>query len=209
MANFDIKNLKALKKELKKQEKAEKEALRKQNQEDVLQKQENFLFAEAMQNVKPLHDNKTHHETIKPTAKLRNHSLDADELTIHDPLSDELEVDEVSSEDTLSFCRSGIQKNVFKKLRSGQYRISDELDLHGSSIKQAKLLLVYYLQEAVQFEGCCIRIIHGKGNRSGKKPVLKTYVNHWLREHDRVLAFHTTKIKDGGSGALYLLLKRQ
>jgi len=76
-------------------------------------------------------------------------------------------------------------------------------------VKQAKEILVYYLQEAVQFEGCCIRIIHGKGHRSSsQKAVLKTYVNHWLQEHERVLAFHSAKVRDGGAGAVYLLLKR-
>ena len=130
-------------------------------------------------------------------------------MIINDPLSDELEVTEVDGGEVLSFCRDGIQKNVFKKLRSGGYRISDELDLHGSSIKQAKEILVYYLQEAAQFEGCCIRIIHGKGLSSGKqKSVLKTYINHWLSEHERVLAFHSAKIRDGGTGAVYVLLRR-
>ena len=74
---------------------------------------------------------------------------------------------------------------------------------------RSKEILVYYLQEAVQFEGCCIRIIHGKGLSSGKqKSVLKTYINHWLSEHERVLAFHSAKAKDGGTGAVYVLLKR-
>ena len=131
-------------------------------------------------------------------------------FVIYDTLSDELEIEDVDSEEILSFCRSGIQRNVFKKLRSGQYRISDELDLHGTTLKQAKQILLYYLQEAVQFESCCIRIIHGKGHRSGNnKPVLKTHVNHWLTEHERVLAFHSSKAQDGGTGAVYVLLKRE
>ena len=52
-----------------------------------------------------------------------------------------LEINEVDPAEILSFCRDGIQKNVFKKLRSGGYRISDELDLHGATIKQAKQIL--------------------------------------------------------------------
>lgn len=211
MANFDIKNLKALKKELKKQRKADQKAAKERKQEEIVEQQEQMLFADAMQGVTPHQDNKVHHEGNKPPAKLRQSFMEPDEeLKFHDPLSDELEVEEVDSDEILSFCRDGIQKNVFKKLRSGQYRISDELDLHGTTIKQAKQLLVYYLQAAVQFEGCCIRIIHGKGHRSNNnKPILKKQVNHWLRAHERVLAFHSAKIKDGGSGALYVLLKRQ
>ncbi len=213
MSNFDKKTLKELKKQLSAKQLAEKEAKKEATQKHLKQQaqdqyDQNF-FAEAMQGVKPLAKDKAYHEAERPTAKIRQPEEDFEELFIHDPLSDELEVEDVEMEGVLSFCREGIQNSVFKKLRSGKYRISDELDLHGASIKQAKMILVYYLQEAVQFEGCCIRIVHGKGNRSGdKKPVLKTQVNHWLSEHERVLAFHSCKPKDGGTGAVYVLLKR-
>lgn len=209
MANFDQKSLKALKKQLIDKTKADKALKQESEKEQRQQNQDENFFRNAMEGVNPLAFSHVVHETEKPKAKIIQHSNFEDEFEINDPLSDELEVDEVDGGEILSFCRDGIQKNVFKKLRSGGYRISDELDLHGSSVKQAKEILVYYLQEAVQFEGCCIRIIHGKGLSSGKqKSVLKTYINHWLSEHDRVLAFHSAKVKDGGTGAVYLLLKR-
>ena len=209
MANFDQKSLKALKKQLIEKTKAEK-AIKQETVKKTRQQQEDGnIFKSAMSGVNPMTFSNAVHEVAKPKAKRIQEDDFDDELIINDPLSDELEVNEVDGGEVLSFCRDGIQKSVFKKLRSGGYRISDELDLHGSSIKQAKEILVYYLQEAVQFEGCCIRIIHGKGLSSGKqKSVLKTYINHWLSEHDRVLAFHSTKAKDGGTGAVYLLLKR-
>ena len=54
-----------------------------------------------------------------------------------------------------------------------------------------------------------MRIIHGKGNRSDDRgPVLKVKVNNWLRQHDRVQAFHSARPVDGGTGAVYVLLKR-
>lgn len=211
MANFDHKNLKALKKQLIEQKKQEKEKKQQAAKIERQREDDENIFREAMSGVKPIESGNAIHEsdTPKPKARLIQHEHLEDEFIINDPLSDELEVTEIDGGEILSFCRDGIQKNVFKKLRSGGYRISDELDLHGSTVKQAKEILVYYLQEAVQFEGCCIRIIHGKGLSSGKqKSVLKTYINHWLSEHERVLAFHSAKIKDGGTGALYLLLKR-
>ena len=210
MANFDKKNLKALKKQLGEKQQAKKVAEQQARIQKVNDNRDQDYFREAMQGVKPLSDDKAYHEAEKPGAKLLKHHQLEDEITIHDPLSDELEVEDVDSEEILSFCRPGIQKNVFKKLRSGNYRISDELDLHGTTLKQAKKILLYYLQEAVQFESCCVRIIHGKGHRSGNnKPVLKTHINHWLSEHERVLAFHSTKPKDGGTGAVYVLLRRE
>lgn len=200
-------NLKQLKKELQKKQKAEKEAQQKEKNKQINDKLEIDIFQEAMSGVNPLSHDRAYHESEKTNTRPFQ-QLAKEEFSFNDPLSDELEVEEKNTEEILSFCRTGIQRNVFKKLRSGAYKISDELDLHGSTLKQAKQLLVYYLQEAVQFESCCIRIIHGKGHRSGSnKPVLKTHVNHWLSEHDRVLAFHSTKPKDGGTGAVYVLLK--
>lgn len=207
MAGIDPKQLKQLKKELKKQRQAQKKETQERIQQEIQESQDLNLFLNAMEGVSPLQHDKAHHEPAKP--KAIKQTVPEEPLVIHDPLSDELDIEEVNSTDILSYCQTGIQKSVFRKLKSGTYRISDELDLHGTSLKQAKKILVYYLQEAVQFEGCCIRIIHGKGNRSGNnKPVLKTHINHWLTEHDRVLAFHSAKPKDGGTGALYVLLKR-
>ncbi|MEH6455716.1 MAG: Smr/MutS family protein [Cocleimonas sp.] len=209
MANFDQKSLKALKKQLTEQTKAEKAVNQASVKKEKLQLEDENFFLNAMDGVNPLEFSNAVHEPVKAKSKPIQYDDFEDEFMVHDPLSDELEVTEVDGGEVLSFCRDGIQKNVFKKLRSGGYRISDELDLHGASVKQAKEILVYYLQEAAQFEGCCIRIIHGKGLSSGKqKSVLKTYINHWLTEHDRVLAFHSAKVKDGGTGAVYLLLKR-
>jgi len=200
-------DLKQLKKELLKKQREEKHLEQKAKQQQAQEKLEIDCFKKAMSGVTPLAHDKASLHFIKPKSKAAP-AYNTEELSFHDPLSDELEVKEVDSNEVLSFCRAGIQKSVFKKLRSGSYRISDELDLHGLTLKQAKKILVYYLQEAVQFEGCCVRIIHGKGQRSNnKKPILKTHVNHWLSEHERVLAFHSTKIKDGGTGAVYVLLK--
>jgi DNA-nicking Smr family endonuclease len=55
----------------------------------------------------------------------------------------------------------------------------------------------------------CIRVIHGKGLRSGPAgPVLKEEVDHWLRKLDNVAAFASARPVDGGTGALYVLLRR-
>ena len=55
-----------------------------------------------------------------------------------------------------------------------------------------------------------MRVIHGKGKRSGPRgPVLKHAVNVWLRHFDQVLAFASARGMDGGTGAIYVLLARQ
>ncbi|MDH5660200.1 MAG: Smr/MutS family endonuclease, partial [Gammaproteobacteria bacterium] len=53
-----------------------------------------------------------------------------------------------------------------------------------------------------------VRIIHGKGYRSEQKiPVLKTHVAYWLPQHRDVMAFSSAQARDGGTGALYVILK--
>ena len=166
-----------------------------------------LLFQDAVKDITPLQYDKTTHAprtSSKPT-----HQSKKDEYLVVDTLSDEVEVEKVQPTDILSYCQLGIQKRVFKKLRRGQYIIVDELDLHGLNLRQAKSLLLHFLEVALQVESSCVRIIHGKGHRSGdKEPVLKRQTNHWLQQHPRVLAFHSAQAKDGGTGAAYVLLRR-
>ena len=64
-----------------------------------------------------------------------------------------------------------------------------------------------FLADCVWHRHACVRVITGKGNRSGHRgPVIKPRVARWLRKHDRVDAFSTARPNDGGSGALYVLL---
>ncbi len=166
------------------------------------------LFRDAVQDITPLEHDKIHHQPKKAVRQKKQSNSHLQESII-DFLSDEAEVQSINPLDSLSYRIEGIQKRVFKKLRRGQYIIIDKLDLHGLNIKQAKKLLLHFLESALQVEGSCVSIIHGKGHRSGnKEPVIKRQTNHWLKQHPRVLAFHSAQPKDGGTGAVYVLLRR-
>jgi DNA-nicking Smr family endonuclease len=171
--------------------------------EDELQ-----LFRDAVKDITPLRHDKVIHQTSKPrhqTSAIETQETDQ----IIDILSDEAEMESIQPLDRLSYSHSGIQKRVLKKLRRGQYITIDTLDLHGLTLKQAKKYLLHFLATAFQVESSCVSIIHGKGHRSGnKEPVLKQHTNHWLKQHPRVLAFHSAQPKDGGTGAVYVLLRR-
>ena len=55
----------------------------------------------------------------------------------------------------------------------------------------------------------CARIIHGKGQGSKDgKPVIKNTINQWLRQRDEILAFCAARPADGGTGAMYVLIKK-
>jgi DNA-nicking Smr family endonuclease len=110
--------------------------------------------------------------------------------------------------DELSFKRDGIPDTVLKKLRRGEYVVDAELDLHGMNAADARNAMKDFLMNALSSHMRCIRIVHGKGRRSGPRgPVLKNLVNRWLRQIDAVVAFGSARPNDGGSGAVYVLLR--
>ena len=95
-----------------------------------------------------------------------------------------------------------------RRLRRGLIPIEDELDLHGQSQAAARERLADFLEQSCGAGRRCVRIIHGKGHRSGGRgPVLKAAVDSWLRRHTDVLAFTSAKAIDGGTGAVYVLLR--
>ncbi|MGB6355269.1 MAG: Smr/MutS family protein [Steroidobacteraceae bacterium] len=114
----------------------------------------------------------------------------------------------VTVEGALSFQRAGVRTQVMRRLRRGLYPIDDELDLHGLTQSAARNHLADFIARSRDSGLRCIRIIHGKGYRSGAGgPVLKTAVNLWLRRHSDVMAFVSARAIDGGAGAVYVLLR--
>jgi DNA-nicking Smr family endonuclease len=109
----------------------------------------------------------------------------------------------------LSFRRPHVPIKVLKDLRRGKYSIQNELDLHGLTANQARSMLREFMTDVLLEGHRCVRIVHGKGLRSGPGgPVLKVKLNKWLPQWDQVLAFTTAPARDGGTGAVYVLLAR-
>jgi DNA-nicking Smr family endonuclease len=111
----------------------------------------------------------------------------------------------------LAFKRPGIQHGVYKKLRQGRYEIDARLDLHRLSVKQARIDVHSFIQDAMQYGLRTVLILHGKGQRKAeqeKTAVLKGYVNHWLQDSEEVQAFHSAQAVHGGTGAVYVLLRK-
>ena len=110
----------------------------------------------------------------------------------------------------MSYRRASLPERAFRRLRRGQFRIEDEADLHGLTATQARMQLRVFIVESAARGLGCVRVIHGKGLRSGPRgPVLKTNVQRWLAQWDEVLAFVSARARDGGSGAVYVLLRRR
>ncbi len=106
-----------------------------------------------------------------------------------------------------------------RKLKRGQIKIENRLDLHGMSQSLAYASLKKFIQDAYAQNCKCILVITGKGApKHGNIPlaeqtygVLKTQVPRWLNEAEfkqYILKFEWAKPKDGGEGALYVLMRR-
>lgn len=118
-------------------------------------------------------------------------------------------VDETEQGESVLFVRSGLQNKVIKRLKRGDYPCHWELDLHGRKIHEAETLLEQFLSSAIQQKQSCVLIIHGKGNHSeNQKGVIKPFTINWLKQCAEIKAFCSATPKDGGTGAVYVLLKR-
>ncbi|MGB5260014.1 MAG: Smr/MutS family protein [Gammaproteobacteria bacterium] len=127
-----------------------------------------------------------------------------------DTFSDLYDAGRVASEDTLFFSRPGLQHRLLRRFRRGQLAIDDELDMHGMTASEARSAILDFITASREHGGRCVRIIHGKGYGSAHDaPVLKNRLNSWLRQHHEVLAFTSATPRDGGAGALYVLLRAQ
>ncbi|MBI2993640.1 MAG: Smr/MutS family protein [Gammaproteobacteria bacterium] len=122
----------------------------------------------------------------------------------------EIDSSALESGEELLYCSPGLQDRQFRKLRRGQFSIEAELDLHGLTAEEAREAVARFLTQARESGKRCVRIIHGKGrgSRDGR-PVLKTGLQHWLRQRGEVLAYCSARSVDGGTGAVYVLMKRR
>ncbi len=114
----------------------------------------------------------------------------------------------ITADTQIHFARSGLQHKLLNQLRQGKLKINATLDLHQLTIDQATTATDIFLQQCSSNNKRVILIIHGKGNLSQHNiPVLKNFINSYLRSHPLVLAFYSAKNKHGGTGAVYALVK--
>lgn len=178
--------------------------------EGQISEEDQQFFRNEVADVRPLKSDKRvdapkKQHTAKPRRSFTHFSEDEPnmESVFSDPDLRDIEV-----EDVLFYARSGIQQKVQRKLRRGELDVEDELDLHGYTVAESKSAIIDFIEECKRRHIRYIRIIHGKGYRSEQKvPVLKTHVAYWLPQHKDVLAFASARPADGGTGALYVILK--
>jgi DNA-nicking Smr family endonuclease len=165
------------------------------------------LFRSAVRDVRPLGQPKRTPEREKRRPRAASRRADEAAVLAESLRLDALDLD-VESGDELTYRREGVPESVLRRLRRGEYAVRDEIDLHGMTQAEARGALAAFLADAAHHGHRCLRIIHGKGLRSGHRgPVLKSAVNRWLRRHGAVRAFCSARRNDGGTGAMYVLLE--
>lgn len=107
----------------------------------------------------------------------------------------------------------GLDRRTAQRLKKGEIAVDSSLDLHGLTQEEAHRALARFLARAAETGRRCVLVVTGKGVKAGGAGgVLRASVPRWLNEPDlraRVLAFVHAAPKDGGTGALYVLLKRR
>jgi len=162
------------------------------------------LFRQEMGEVQPLqHDRVAPHKRKPKPFPLRIELPEEDEL--RELYSDQ----EIETGEVLLFSRPGLQQRVIQDLRRGRMEVGLELDLHGLTVPYARQLLQEFLRECRHRDVRCVHIIHGKGKSSEGQPILKHKLNLWLRQREEVLAFCSARPRDGGTGAVYVLLRHR
>ncbi|NHI00104.1 DNA endonuclease SmrA [Oceanimonas sp. MB9] len=111
-------------------------------------------------------------------------------------------------DDIVSYKKPGVQDGVFKKLRLGKYPCEARLDLHHHSVERARDALLNFIQGCLRRDIRAVQVVHGKGERSQPPALLKSYVSGWLPQLPEVLACHSAQRQHGGSGCLYVLLRK-
>lgn len=168
-------------------------------------------FAKAMQGVKPVDDSRG--RALAPPAPqppVRHKSVERDYLA---------EFTEGKYEFALEYTEEffeghvmGMDPLVVAKLRAGQYSPEMHIDLHGMNSEQAYEALLAFVKSAYNQGRRNLIVVTGRGKNSpGGLSVLRQNMHDWLtREPLRrvVLAFCTAQPKDGGAGALYVMLRK-
>jgi DNA-nicking Smr family endonuclease len=118
------------------------------------------------------------------------------------------DVEPLQSGDLLQFARGGVQPHALRNMRRGRVDVGATLDLHGLTAAHAQNALRHFIERCQAQGHRYVRVVHGKGrNTRDAPPVIKSIVNHWLREQPQVLAFCSAPPQDGGVGAVYVMLK--
>ena len=180
-------------------------------QQGAQEENDDVSFADAMQDIKPLKQDKIHFgkQNSKQNKELNPNKIADDRTTDNKPnlnrepafhFSDEYEP-LIEQDSTLKFVREGYPNYYAKLLRRGDIRPELILDLHGYNKEQAKFDIADLIENCKRQHIPCACIVHGVSGG-----ILKRKLPHYLIQHPDVLAFHQAPLEWGGQGAVVLII---
>jgi DNA-nicking Smr family endonuclease len=168
------------------------------------------LFRRTLADAKPLRTKRRAAEVIRKPAPRARFARADEEAALQESLEADIDDTELHSGESLRFHRPSVGKRTLRKLARGSFSVQAEIDLHGMTVAEAKPRLCEFIESCARDGKLCVRVVHGKGLGSGVRgPVLKHKVDRWLRQWHAVLAFVSTRQIDGGTGAVYVLLRQR
>jgi DNA-nicking Smr family endonuclease len=176
---------------------------------------EDELWTLAVDGANPLADRSARIKPPPPALSLAPQHLDPD-LAAYDDLralvTGEVAFDTSDGDEFIEGHARGLDHGLVHKLRRGDFSVQAHLDLHGLLKEEAKAALEIFLTRCRQQGKRCVLVVTGRGLHSKDQvPVLKGALKGWMstgRFARHVLAFATARPHDGGSGAVYVLLRR-
>ena len=176
-----------------------------------LDDEDRALFRQAVKTVQPIKDARRASLPARAQAadllRQRREHATGRETTSLSAVSDHYAPAHLKHDDT-SFLQAGHGPDLLKGLKRGKWPIEASLDLHGSTLDEARERLEQFLQSCLTHRIKCVRIVHGKGlgSKDGAS-VLKQTVRRWLSQMRDVKAYTECGEQDGGAGAIQALLK--
>ena len=106
---------------------------------------------------------------------------------------------------------AGLDSRTMERLRRGRIRPEARLDLHGMTQDEAHRAVAGFIATNRSDGRRCVLIITGRGRGKFGGGVLRKQTPRWLNlqpTRGNILGFAESQPKDGGAGALYVLLKK-
>jgi DNA-nicking Smr family endonuclease len=175
------------------------------------------LFHEAMADVAPLGDEPNRFVTPPNIETRPAHPAPDDELEtlarLTELVSGSVELDITFSDEYIEGTVQGVDPKLMRRLKRGEFPLQNFIDLHGLTKQEAQERVNEFILESYRSGLRCVLVVHGRGHNSENHiPILKERLPHWLTRGPArkiVLAFSTARPYDGGTGALYILLRKR
>lgn len=193
-----------------------KQNLEKEAESVPFREENSAFFQEAMADVIPLNGDREKIERQPGIHAKPSHPAPDDERDglahLQGLVHGTVQIDITFSDEYIEGSIQGFSRKMMRKLKRGQFSVQDYVDLHGLNREEGEVKVKEFLLRSHARGLRCVLIVHGRGlNSPNSLPVLKEELPLWLNRgpiRKIVLAFSTALPHDGGTGAIYVLLRK-